>query len=482
MEAVLDDVSGPGQSARWVKDKAPQLVVDPDVVTLARGGIVLKHTDDGGYFCMGFGPSAGFLRAIDDDDRFNEAIDEAAVALGNLSAPIAPNSDPFLHRLGVAVALAKDGFDPDQPRDDHGRWTGEGGGAETLVATASVAESVIEPAKLVPALRQLSARLLSGAASIASDAGAIAADAAEAGSIGVGAATSGAVAFFGTLFIPTNRSLISEGTIPDAPDLGYRFDQGAGVLTLTRTNADGTKETLFQARPGEDSLFRDKDGNVVGRFLGDSVVVDPDVVAGYESRAKDKDRTNASARAQAVPIADTAQPKLCPEPSADKPGNKSPGAIAYQMYVGMVVNGEPLPIGLGIRMTKPDGDPVYFDDCQRTTGILIEAKGKGYLDLLHEGGFLWSRTLGRMFKQANAQIESAQGRPIEWHFAEKEVADYIRPIFAQRYPGIVVIYTAPPPGLIGDLERILKGLEDELGSFRMLLPKRHAGGLRPGDF
>ncbi len=88
---------------------------------------------------------------------------------------------------------------------------------------------------------------------------------------------------------------------------------------------------------------------------------------------------------------------------------------------------------------------VYFDDCQRTTGILIEAKGKGYLDLLHEGGFLWSRLLGRMFKQSerpDARIP-AQGRPIEWHFAEKEVADYIRPIFAQRYPGIVVIYTAP---------------------------------------
>jgi hypothetical protein len=86
MEAVLDEVSGPGQSARWVKDKAPRLVVDPDVVTLAPGRIVLKHTDNGGYFCMGFGPSAEFLRAIDEDDRFNEAIDEAAVALGKLSA------------------------------------------------------------------------------------------------------------------------------------------------------------------------------------------------------------------------------------------------------------------------------------------------------------------------------------------------------------------------------------------------------------
>jgi hypothetical protein len=88
MEAVLGEVSGTAQSARWVKDKAPQLVVDPDVVTLALGRIVLKHTNDGGYFCMGFGPSAEFLRAIDEDNHFNEAIDEAAVALGKLSAPI----------------------------------------------------------------------------------------------------------------------------------------------------------------------------------------------------------------------------------------------------------------------------------------------------------------------------------------------------------------------------------------------------------
>jgi len=53
-------------------------------------------------------------------------------------------------------------------------------------------------------------------------------------------------------------------------------------------------------------------------------------------------------------------------------------------------------------------------------------------------------------------MEAAKGRPIEWHFAEKEVADYMRGLFAKRYPGIAVIYTPPPRGLIGRLKKIIE--------------------------
>lgn len=115
----MEEGSGAAHQAREVKSKPPQLVVDPGAVRLDRDKIIVQHTPDGGYFCIGFGPSAEFLRAIDEDDRFNEAINEAA--LRKRGTPLASNRDPFLRRLGAAVALAKDGYDPNQPRDDHGR-------------------------------------------------------------------------------------------------------------------------------------------------------------------------------------------------------------------------------------------------------------------------------------------------------------------------------------------------------------------------
>jgi hypothetical protein len=430
----LGEVSGSAHHSRRDKGKAPQLVIDPDDVTLSPNKIVLKHTDDGGYFCMGFGPSAEFLRAVDENDRFNEAIDKAAVALGKLGAPIASSRDPFLRRLGAAVALAKDGFDPNQPRDDHGRWTGDGAGG--AAAAAFTSRSVVEVPELVPALRALATRLLGGPASAA-------------------------VAFFGTLFIPTNRSLISEGTVPDAPDLAYYYDRDGGDLILTRTNGDGSKDVLFSGKPGPDDTFRDKNGNVVARFLdGSAVVVDTNAVPGYRARPSSQVQTDEDDEASPqpnIPAANDNVPKLCPVPSLDRfRGELDPDKndVLYQAFIGKQVNGFPWPAGFGISLLNPTtGRTVVFDNCQITTGIMIEAKGTGYADMLEDWrekgkAIPWERVERRMLGQAERQLEAAGGRPIEWHFAEKEVADYIRELFATERPGITVIYTPPPPGLL----------------------------------
>jgi hypothetical protein len=37
----------------------------------------------------------------------------------------------------------------------------------------------------------------------------------------------------------------------------------------------------------------------------------------------------------------------------------------------------------------------------------------------------------------------AQGRMVEWHFAEEEVADHFRDEWGQDYPNVIVIYTPP---------------------------------------
>lgn len=439
----MGEVSGSAHQPRRDKGKAPQLVIDPDDVTLTPSKIVVKHTGNGGYFCMGFGPSAEFLRAVDEDRRLGEAIDEAEAALSKRGAPFTSNRDPFLRRLGAAVALAKDGFDPNQPRDNHGRWTGDGGGGGAAAAFTS--RSVVEVPELVPALRALARRLLPL----------------------LPEAAGGAIAFFGTLFIPTNRSLISEGTIPDAPDLGYRFDQGAGVLTLTRQNADGSKDVLFSGRPGADFLFRDKNGNVVARFLGGSaVVVDTNAVPGYRARSSAQVQTDDNEEASPqpnIPAANDNGPKLCPDPSLDRfRGELDPDKddALYQAFIGERVNGFALPTGFGISLLNPTtGRTVVFDNCQITTGIMIEAKSTGYADMLEDwrekGRVIpWKPVEWEMLDQAERQLEAAGGRPIEWHFAEKEVTDYIRELFARERPGITVVYTPPPPGLLS------KGLED----------------------
>lgn len=41
----------------------------------------------------------------------------------------------------------------------------------------------------------------------------------------------------------------------------------------------------------------------------------------------------------------------------------------------------PTPRGFGVQLPNPEGGPpVYYDDCQRRTGMLIEAKGTGYAE------------------------------------------------------------------------------------------------------
>jgi hypothetical protein len=411
MEAVLGEASGSAHQPRRENGKAPQLVIDPDDITLTPSKIVLKHTDDGGYFCLGLGPSAEFLRAVDEDRRFGAAIDDAEAALRKRGASFASNHDPFLRRLGAAVALAKEGFDPNQPRDDHGRWTGDGasGGA---AAVAFVSRSVVDVPELVPALRALATRLLGGP-------------------------VSAAVAFFGTLFIPTNRSLISEGTVPDAPDLGYRFDQGAGVLTLTRTAKDGSRDVLFSGRYDLDGVFRDRDGNIIGRHLGGSVVIDPDAVPGYQSKRTASDQSDAKARTDGA--TDTDEPKLCPAPKeVNTEGRKEP-ALRYQEQITHI------PRGFQFVLTDPTtGRDVSYDGCDPKTGTMQEAKGPGYEKRMQnqDDWDEWYEGREEIEDQMIRQSRAAGRRMVEWHFAEKPVADFFKRFAEQQHLfNIIVIHT-----------------------------------------
>jgi hypothetical protein len=89
-------------------------------------------------------------------------------------------------------------------------------------------------------------------------------------------------------------------------------------------------------------------------------------------------------------------------------------------------------------------DDVRYDGYAR--GILLEAKGTGYAkhipNAVENRG--WYRGYEKMVEQAQRQVRAARGTPIEWHFAEKEAADFARELFKNKgLKEIKVIHTVP---------------------------------------
>ena len=233
---------------------APRVIVNPERLHLELGDLVIKSTIDRGYVCIGFGGGARFLEAVESDDRFNNAIDfKEAEVVATPEHPLA-NDDRYLRRLGIALSIARaGGYDPNEPRDEHGRWTSEG------LAALSLFDANLG-SKVLGALRMMASRL------------------------------SAAETFLDIVLAPTNKSLISDGAVPDAPGITYRFDQGTGRLTLTQENDDGTSSVIYSDRYGADGLFRDDDGNVIGRHLGDGVMLDASQIPGHQYQSGDDDR------------------------------------------------------------------------------------------------------------------------------------------------------------------------------------------------
>ena len=77
-------------------------------------------------------------------------------------------------------------------------------------------------------------------------------------------------------------------------------------------------------------------------------------------------------------------------------------------------------------------------------GILLEAKGPGYANFVKDGKFAtwWEETgLKGLLEQARRQQTAAQGRRIQWHFAEEEPARLIKELFKKRTINIEVVVT-----------------------------------------
>jgi hypothetical protein len=86
---------------------------------------------------------------------------------------------------------------------------------------------------------------------------------------------------------------------------------------------------------------------------------------------------------------------------------------------------------------------VKFDGYKN--GVLLEAKGPGYLDFFKKGGEPggWFKGAEKMVEQAMRQVEAANGTPIQWYFAEREVADAMRIRFMDEGLGMIDVIHRP---------------------------------------
>jgi hypothetical protein len=216
------------------------------------------------------------------------------------------------------------------------------------------------------------------------------------------------VSFLGTLFIPTNSSLSSDGTLPVRPDITYHYDLDTGTLTLALDGAP-----FYAGHIGADGVFRDEDGRALGRGVNSSLILDPDALPGPASQA--------GVRSQAD--SDRDDPKLCPAPSEENITGRKERALAYQEQITQ------LPRGFDVVLPDPEnGDPLSFDGCCIANfnclrdGNMIEAKGPGYADKMAgpDRWQEWFRGIERMERQMQRQnAAAAAGRIVEWHFAEE---------------------------------------------------------------
>ena len=83
---------------------------------------------------------------------------------------------------------------------------------------------------------------------------------------------------------------------------------------------------------------------------------------------------------------------------------------------------------------------VNFDGVRND--VLLEAKGLGYKRLFNDVK-IKDDVIDKLVNQAQRQIKAADGKRVEWNFAEKEAADFFRNELEERgIKGIEVKYTA----------------------------------------
>lgn len=265
----------------------------------------------------------------------------------------------------------------------------------------------------------------------------VAALAPEAGAA-VAAPLAGLLVFGLAMVIPTpNSGGVSEGTLPEMPDVAYHKDGPQGTLRLTTKASDG-RDVFAGARRNTQGVYFDiLTGQALGRDLGDTMALDKNAVraaidAAIAAQVKEDPERK--------PKAATDKPQLCPASERDKPhGDRG---LAYEIEVHARVNpDDPTPPRHGYRVWDPgEGNYYFVDDCFKKhgdlvdgdmkPGDLVDAKGHEYEELFRSG--IGEMVMDDLIKQAKRQQRAAEFRGVrlKWYFAQKGAADLVRKRFS----------------------------------------------------
>lgn len=401
-----------GPTSRRVVIDAEGAMLDPDCV--------LVRSTSGGYRSLGRVEAAEIQRLLaagDNPDRLFQicggiakALNQGQLALAQIAGlriPVFELDHDQLKALAAAAPLIKANFNPDEPRDEHGRWTVAGGGdseaAPAVAAIGATASAVAEAGASI--FGTLGRAALASLADFAA---------------GFAAPT----AFFGVLFLPTNQSLVSEGALPGRPDLAYRYDRDTGVLDIYRQGDTG-RHWLESGHIGTDDRFYDASGQVVGRSLGHTIAIDPDALPAPLGQA----------RAEEGALSASDPPQLCPDESPENVNGRSERSLAYQEQISG------LPRGFEIKLNG-----VRFDGCREEDGTMLEAKGPGFADKMdnpHEWKD-WYTGAEPIKAQMRRQSDAVVSRKVEWHFAEPEPARFFKGYAKEQgLMNVDVLYTPP---------------------------------------
>jgi len=231
-------------------------------------------------------------------------------------------------------------------------------------------------------------------------------------------AASTAAAVFGLLFIPSPNAIRVEGEVPEMPGLRYSWNRDELTLHLTYDHA-GAQRTFAAYLDGD--VFRDEDGRVIGRVIGDNNVA-VDLFAVLPDLVKKSD-----------------EPRLCPAPACDVAGSdrglqyKDNLARQYEDFLKPLINPDaPTPSGYAYYLPnpKPGNRLVSYDDCEKKPNILFEFKSD------YGGLLMFDSNARRSFlDQSLRQIAAGGGRPVVWIFANREDADRTRKLFEDADKG-----------------------------------------------
>jgi hypothetical protein len=238
----------------------------------------------------------------------------------------------------------------------------------------------------------------------------------------------GAVAAAGLLVFPSPNRIRVKEDIKGLPGGHYSWNRDETEIRITYKDADGEERVFTAHRKGQQ--FLDSRGRVVGRVLpGDTVAIDTRFLPNL--------------------LSSDDEPRLCPAPGPDKPSGAK--GRAYEDFVKRFVNPPPYttPTGIGFQLANPElgGKPVYYDDCQHATGMMVEAKGPGCAKLLT---YQWGKDslAEQWLDQSARQLDAAGSRQLRWYFAEPEAAEFARKLFeeAKDGRGRIEIVVLPYPG------------------------------------